>query len=152
VPEVSVALVEREHELDALQRLLMAAREGVGGTVVVEGPPGIGKSSLLAAAGRSADGFQVLRARGSELEREFPFGVVRQLLEPTLAQADAQGREALLSGAAALAGPNLFAVADASAARGSAVRCEGHRGLVGRRGCARARGASRRARVWRAEP
>jgi predicted ATPase len=41
-------LVEREHELDAMGRLLAAAREGSGGALLIEGPPGIGKSSLLA--------------------------------------------------------------------------------------------------------
>src|ERR687895_68587 len=37
--------------------------------------------------GRSA-GMRVLMAKGSELEREFPFGVVRQLFEPSLVDAD----------------------------------------------------------------
>ena len=32
---------------------------------------------------------RVLTARGSELEREFPFGVVRQLFEPPLKRARA---------------------------------------------------------------
>ena len=42
----------------------------------------------------------MLAARGSELEREFPFGVVRQLFEAVVA-----GREQLLGGAAAPAAP-----------------------------------------------
>jgi DNA-binding CsgD family transcriptional regulator len=42
-----------------------------------------------------------LAARGAELERDFPYGVVRQLLEPALAT----DRDELLSGAAALAAP-----------------------------------------------
>ena len=40
-------------------------------------------------------------ARGSDLERELPFGFVRQLFEPGLA--DAQARSGLLSGSAAAA-------------------------------------------------
>ena len=58
------------------------ARQGRGCALVVEGPAGIGKTALLA-AGRDAaegEGFRVLRARGAELEREFAFGVVRQLV------------------------------------------------------------------------
>jgi DNA-binding CsgD family transcriptional regulator len=47
----------------------------------------------------------VLQARGGELEREFPYGIVRQLFEPALAGADGADRVELLSGAAALAAP-----------------------------------------------
>ena len=66
--------------------------------MLIEGPAGIGKSALLAQARRRAadGGSLVLAARGSELEREFPFGVVRQLLEGVVA-----GRDDLLTGAAA---------------------------------------------------
>ena len=35
---------------------------------------------------------RVLTARGSELEREFPFGVVRQLFEPPLMDGEARER------------------------------------------------------------
>ena len=41
-------LVERELELETVERLLADARTGSGGAVVFEGPAGIGKSSLLA--------------------------------------------------------------------------------------------------------
>jgi predicted ATPase len=74
-------LVERELELETVERLLAGARAGSGGGLVFEGPAGIGKSSLLAAT-RTAAGaeLRVLSARGGELERELPFGIVRQLL------------------------------------------------------------------------
>ena len=49
----------------------------------------------------AASGLVVLSARGSELEREYPFGVVRQLFEPHLA--DPMERARSLSGAAAAA-------------------------------------------------
>ena len=100
-------LIERERESEALDRLLANARAGSGGALVIEGPPGIGKSRLLIEARESADDFCVLTARGSDLEQAFPFGIVRQLLEPLLAAADEQEREALLAGAGALAGPVL---------------------------------------------
>ena len=67
----------------------------------IEGPAGIGKSALLAEARRRAGeaGAHVLAARGSELEREFPFGVVRQLFEERRRRSGAA--RALLAGAAA---------------------------------------------------
>jgi hypothetical protein len=45
-------LVERELELQTVERLLAGARAGSGGAVVFEGPSGIGKTSLLAARER----------------------------------------------------------------------------------------------------
>ena len=51
--------------------------------------------------------FDVLHARGGELERDFPFGVVRQLLETRVALAPAGERAALLDGAAARAAEPL---------------------------------------------
>ncbi|MGZ8632487.1 MAG: AAA family ATPase, partial [Solirubrobacteraceae bacterium] len=74
-------LLERERELRCIDAAIAAARAGSGRGVVIEGPAGIGKSAVLAAARRSAqDGAtRFLRARGAELERDFAFGVVRQL-------------------------------------------------------------------------
>jgi predicted ATPase len=102
-------LVERELELETVERLLAGTRAGLGGAVVFEGPAGIGKSSLLSAARTAAADLRVLSARGGELERELPFGIVRQLLEPVVVACDAAERGALLAGAAALATPVLFA-------------------------------------------
>src|SRR6476620_12377488 len=100
-------LVERELELEAIARLLAGAGASSGGAVVFEGPAGIGKSSLLMAARRTATpDFRVLSARGGELERELPFGIVRQLLEAVVATGPAE-REVLFTGAAALAKPVL---------------------------------------------
>ena len=94
-------LVEREREVAALAALLAAAPQGEGRVAWIEGPAGIGKSALLAAARQRAgeSGAHVLTARGSELEREFPFGVVRQLFESVVA--DPERRERVLAGAAA---------------------------------------------------
>ena len=73
--------------------------------MLVEGPAGIGKSRLIAELRERAagGGVRVLAAHGSDLEREFPFGVVRQLFEPLLAEP--AERERLLDGAAAAARP-----------------------------------------------
>ncbi len=77
-------LLEREEELDALRALLADAREGCGGIAVVEGPAGQGKTALLRAVRAEATGMRVLHAVGAELERDFPFGIVRQLFLPAL--------------------------------------------------------------------
>ena len=73
--------------------------------MVIEGPAGIGKTALLAAARTAAadEGMRVLRSRGAELERDFAFGVVRQLFEPPLGEASGLERGDLLEGAAGVA-------------------------------------------------
>ena len=100
-------LLEREPELRRIQGAIRHAATGAGGLVVIGGPAGIGKTALLQAAGDMAEQakVRVLRARGSDIEQEFAFGVVRQLFEAPLARAGPQERAALLQGAAALAGP-----------------------------------------------
>ena len=102
-------LLERDEELARIVAAVRRARDGVGTLIVVEGPAGIGKSEVLRAAraAAAADGLRVLRARGAELERDFPFGVVRQLFEPALADADVRERADVLQGPAALAGAAL---------------------------------------------
>jgi DNA-binding CsgD family transcriptional regulator len=116
------ALVERDVELRRLRSLLDRAADGRGALVVVDGPAGIGKTRLLqetceVAAGR---GVRVLTARGGDLEREFAFGVVRQLFEPVVVDSAAGGRGWLLAGFAAYAEP-VFA-STGLAAEGPAVR------------------------------
>jgi len=77
-PESS--LFERDAELAELGAAAGRAHGGSGSLVFVEGFAGIGKSRLLEASRASAGdaGFQLLGARGSELERDYAFGVVRQ--------------------------------------------------------------------------
>ena len=107
-------LIERDDELEALARLVRDAAGGDARFVMIEGPAGIGKSQLLAEArlmGRAAS-MNVLPARGSELEREFPYGVVRQLFEAQLVDPDARRR--LLTGAAETAAPIFGAMDGAS--------------------------------------
>jgi DNA-binding CsgD family transcriptional regulator len=77
------SLLERGVELSEITAAFRAARDGDGRFVVVAGRAGIGKSSLLTEGQRAARlaGFTVLTARASDLEREFAFGVARQLFE-----------------------------------------------------------------------
>jgi predicted ATPase len=105
---VGEPLLERERELEELRRALSEARAGRGRVVLVEGVAGLGKTSLLRATLDAAaeEGFTCLRARATELERDFAYGCVRQLLEPAIAGDPAGDR--LFAGAAALAKP-LFA-------------------------------------------
>ena len=99
-----VLLLEREAELAALEAMLGAAQSGDGRLVLVEGSAGIGKTRLLAEARALAAEakFEVLTARGGELEGQFAFGIVRQLFEAPLAAANPEIRAELLAGAAGL--------------------------------------------------
>jgi hypothetical protein len=99
-------LLERDAELAAVEDLI-STTPSVGRLLTIEGPPGIGKTSLLveAKARGQAAGMQVVAARGSELERTFSYGVVRQLFEPLLARLPVEERAEALDGAAVLALP-----------------------------------------------
>ena len=112
-------LLERSEELARIESALAEARTGRGTFVVIEGPAGIGKTALLAAARTAAadGGMRVLRSRGAELERDFAFGVVRQLFEPPLAEASELERADLLQAAAGVAA-GLLGLPGAPAADG----------------------------------
>ena len=114
-------LLDRQQELTALEGAVDAAQEGTGALLVLEGGAGIGKTRLLDSAVKlAADrGTRVLRAVGGELERELPFGVVRQLFEAVLARSDERDRERLLEGAAELALPAVDPTADPTEAPAS---------------------------------
>lgn len=100
------AILEREAELRRITAAVEGAREGRGRLIILEGAAGIGKSAVLAAGmgAATASGARVLRARGAELERDFAFGVVRQLLEPALAELSPAARDDVFQGPAAVAG------------------------------------------------
>ena len=99
------ALLERAEELTAVDAAITGAHGGAGRLVVIEGPAGIGKTSLLAEARAraAASGSTVLYARASELEAAFSFGIVRQLFEAVVATAPEVEQSRLLGGAAAQA-------------------------------------------------
>ncbi|MFF7946515.1 helix-turn-helix transcriptional regulator [Streptomyces griseorubiginosus] len=102
-------LLERDAELERLRAAVAGVGSGDGGPVQVLGPAGLGKTRLLTAAGALARdaGMRVLSARGSELEREYAFGLVRQLFDRLLLTAPDDERERWLSGPAATAGAAL---------------------------------------------
>jgi DNA-binding CsgD family transcriptional regulator/tetratricopeptide (TPR) repeat protein len=77
-----VTPLERHRELAAIEEAVRALKDERGSVVLLEGPAGIGKSVLLDEARRRLDDdVRLLGARGGTLERDFGFGVVRQLLE-----------------------------------------------------------------------
>jgi DNA-binding NarL/FixJ family response regulator len=100
-----LAILERDKELAVMSGAVADAAAGRGAFVFVEGPAGIGKTTLLHAACAipGEPGPQVLTARGLALERDFPYGIVRQLIEPVRAVAAPGEWAGLLDGAAGLA-------------------------------------------------
>lgn len=91
MPFITVGdLLERERELQTLRAGLDHACAGEGTLLLIEGPAGVGKTALAHAAADRAP-LVALQASGSELERPFAFGVVRQLLEPVVSQEPANG-------------------------------------------------------------
>src|ERR671926_67715 len=102
-------LLEREAELDALDRALAAAVEGRGSVVAIEGPPGIGKSRLVASCAELARqrGMYTISVRATELERSYPYGIVRQTADSVQLDKSEEERAALFTGAAKLALPIL---------------------------------------------
>ncbi len=94
-------IAERDDELAAVQRLLSSLEAGAGHPLLLEGPAGIGKSTVLARAVDAARERRVtvLRAAASEFEQTLAHGVLRQLLEPVI-----RTRGGLLQGAAAPVG------------------------------------------------
>lgn len=82
--------VGRDEELAALRRRLDESAAGTPVVVVVSGEPGMGKSSLLAAAVRDSDAL-VIAASGDEAETELDFGVAGQLLDRAPAPSGTSG-------------------------------------------------------------
>ncbi len=73
-------LLHRDIELAAIDEAMTALRAGRPTAVVIEGSRGSGKSALLHAALARSQAV-VLRARCHDAERDFPLGVVSQLLD-----------------------------------------------------------------------
>lgn len=115
-------LLERETELRELAAVFEDVLAGRGRTIVLEGAAGAGKSALTAAASERAKGagLRVLCARGSELERQYAFGAVRQLFEPILETVTPEERRRLLAGAARSAAWVLSPDPSASSERAAA--------------------------------
>lgn len=102
-------LVGRTAELDTLRRAAEAARAGKAGLVTLQGPPGIGKTSLLRSftRGDACRGMTVLHGVCREIDAGAGYGGVRALFGPLELCADEADASALLSGEAGRALPAL---------------------------------------------
>jgi DNA-binding CsgD family transcriptional regulator len=109
-PSAPLPLVERAAELEVLSATIARLTAGGGAVIVVEGAAGLGKTALLERGAHRAEtaGCLVRRAAPGPLERQFPFGAVRALLEAPLREAPGSERARLLDGAAAPAGELLL--------------------------------------------
>ena len=105
MPDSHPVILGRDAELAALSAAAEAAETGHGAFVLVEGPAGIGKTTLLrmACARPKVPGPRILTARGLALESGFAYGIARQLIEPVRASAGPGEWDELLDGAAGLA-------------------------------------------------
>jgi DNA-binding CsgD family transcriptional regulator len=81
-------LLGRAHESARLDALLVSARQGQSGALVIRGEAGIGKTALLDFAESRAEGFRVLRATGIEAESSLAFSGLLQLARPILDSLD----------------------------------------------------------------
>ncbi|MEU8268730.1 AAA family ATPase [Sphaerisporangium sp. NPDC049002] len=76
-------VLHRDIELRVIQEALSAASAGKPSVLLILGPKGIGKTTLLhAALTERPDTGAILTARGHPAEHDYPFGVVRQLFDP----------------------------------------------------------------------
>ena len=93
-------LLERGLELSTLEQAVDRASAGSGGAVVIEGNAGIGKTTLLDHARErgTGTGMRIVSASGAELERNFPYGVVRQFFESFLVTVEVAERTRWLRG------------------------------------------------------
>jgi len=100
-------LLERGEAVAAVDHLNDSAGRRDGSVLIVEAAAGGGKTAVLALARERAlnSGLVVTNARGSELERNFAFGIARQLLEGPVSQLPGPERREALAGAAQLAAP-----------------------------------------------
>jgi DNA-binding CsgD family transcriptional regulator len=78
----------RRAETEALDRLILNARAGTGGVVVLRGEAGVGKTALLDHVLAHASGCRVVRAAGVESEMELAFAGLHQLCAPFLDRLD----------------------------------------------------------------
>ncbi len=115
VPSLRVRLLGRQRELDAIDRVLDAARGGRGGVLVVHGEPGVGKTAVLRYAREAAQEFRILQTVGVDAEMEFAYAALQQLCSPVLELVEglpAPQREAVAVAFGLSAGPapNAFLV------------------------------------------
>ncbi|SKB09868.1 ATP-binding protein [Aeromicrobium choanae] len=78
----------RDAELSRIRSLCHHARNGRGGSLLLLGEPGIGKTSVLQAATRDLRDVLLVEVRGYEAEMAMPFAAVQRLVRPLLSHVD----------------------------------------------------------------
>jgi len=102
-------ILGRELELERLGSLLSQTLTGEGGTLVIIGDPGMGKTTLLEWVRAQVGGGTVLSAGGRESESDLPFVALTDLLRPL------EGRLASLPAPQGRALRTALALSDAAA-------------------------------------
>ncbi|HYI14162.1 MAG TPA: ATP-binding protein, partial [Thermomicrobiales bacterium] len=74
------SFVGRSSELEALHAELAVVREGTPRLILIEGPPGIGKSSVIDHFLDDLTDITILRATGEQWEAFVAYGVIDQLM------------------------------------------------------------------------
>ncbi|MDA0163457.1 LuxR C-terminal-related transcriptional regulator [Solirubrobacter ginsenosidimutans] len=107
-------LLERAGELAAIERAIRMARAGCSRRLLISGPPGSGRTTLMdrTRARARAEGLTVLSARGEERERRFAFALARRLLPSDASAATGYETSLELNRALARRAPVLVAVDD----------------------------------------
>jgi DNA-binding CsgD family transcriptional regulator len=110
-------VLEREEELLTADSALRAAERGAGSVLVIDGPAGIGKTSLLAAIAHRAERRQVacVWATGGEREQDLEWSVVKSLFAGVVEKLSESARGEVERGAARLALPLVGGHASAGA-------------------------------------
>jgi DNA-binding CsgD family transcriptional regulator len=80
-------LLGRAAEMEQIAQLVDGAREGRGGSILFEGDPGIGKTSLLEEA-TATDGIEAIRVTGIEAEANLPYAALGEAVTPVLDRLD----------------------------------------------------------------
>ena len=78
----------REHERERIRVLIDGAWALQGGSLVLRGEPGVGKSSLLLDCIDRAEGMRVLTTQGIESESPLAFSALQRLLRPVMRLVD----------------------------------------------------------------
>ncbi|SNY66041.1 ATP-binding protein [Paractinoplanes atraurantiacus] len=88
----------RERELERLTAVLQEVAGGEGQALVLRGPAGIGKTTLVAHAAAEArgQGWRVLRAAGVQAEVNLPYGGLERLLRPVVTASRRQSIDEML--------------------------------------------------------
>ncbi len=109
---MSTHLVGRAHELEQLEDLGRRVTTGSGAAVCVVGEPGIGKTSLLAAARRHLDelGVDVSEASLDETDRRRPLSIVRSLLPDVSRPLDGTAIDSVIAAVERLAARSAVAL------------------------------------------